>query len=172
MQKYQIDALSLPDLDCASGLSCSKAGQRYPLDSAIGCRNTYPLDSDLSGGQRYPAFKQPGPDWLCHVGNFLQPITSTTQIWVVTFCSKINNGAVKCELFSQAAENPDNFHLGWKKSSVVFFPYIFVLITKDHEQVYNLTFISQSMFHQVKCQLSLTTGNMIKNKKLLNIYIL
>ena len=123
----------------------------YPLDSAIGCHNTYPLDSDLSGGQRYPAFEQPGPDWLCHVGNFLQPITSTTQIWVVTFCSKINNGAVKCELFSQAAENPDNFHLGWKKSSVVFFPYIFVLITKDHEQVYHLTFISQSMFHQVKC---------------------
>ena len=22
----------------------------YPLDSAIGCPNTYPLDSDLSGG--------------------------------------------------------------------------------------------------------------------------
>jgi len=24
--------------------------------------NTYPLDSDLSGGQRYPAFEQLGPD--------------------------------------------------------------------------------------------------------------
>ena len=23
-------------------------------------------------------------DWLCHVGNLLQPIRSTTQIWVVT----------------------------------------------------------------------------------------
>ena len=23
--------------------------------------NTYPLDSDLSGGYRYPAFEQPGP---------------------------------------------------------------------------------------------------------------
>ena len=24
--------------------------------------NTYPLDSDLSGGLRYPAFEQPGPE--------------------------------------------------------------------------------------------------------------
>ena len=31
------------------GPSCSKAGYRYPLDSAIGCCNAYPLDSDLSG---------------------------------------------------------------------------------------------------------------------------
>ena len=33
----------------------------YPLDSAIGFPNTYPLDSDLSGGYRYPAFEQQGP---------------------------------------------------------------------------------------------------------------
>ena len=33
----------------------------YPLDTAIGFPNNYPLDSDLSGGQRYPAFEQPGP---------------------------------------------------------------------------------------------------------------
>ena len=29
-----------------------------PLDAAIGFPNTYPLDSDLSGGQRYPTFEQ------------------------------------------------------------------------------------------------------------------
>ena len=34
----------------------------YPADSVIDFRNTYQLDSDLSGGQRYPTFEQPGPD--------------------------------------------------------------------------------------------------------------
>ena len=35
----------------------------YPTDNAIiiVSHNTYPLDSDLSGGERYPAFEQPGP---------------------------------------------------------------------------------------------------------------
>ena len=30
----------------------------YPEDSAIGFSNTYPLDSDLSGGLRCPAFEE------------------------------------------------------------------------------------------------------------------
>ena len=30
------------------------------MDSAIGFPNTYPLDSDLSSGQRHPTFRQPG----------------------------------------------------------------------------------------------------------------
>ena len=30
----------------------------YPVDNTIGFPNTYPLDSDLSGGLRYPAFEQ------------------------------------------------------------------------------------------------------------------
>ena len=33
----------------------------YPLDSAIGFPDIYPLDSDLSGGYRYPAFAHLGP---------------------------------------------------------------------------------------------------------------
>ena len=33
----------------------------YPVDGAIGFPNTYPLDSDLSGRQRYPTFEQSGP---------------------------------------------------------------------------------------------------------------
>ena len=33
----------------------------YPADNVIVFHNTYPLDSDLSSGQRYPAFEQPGP---------------------------------------------------------------------------------------------------------------
>ena len=32
------------------------------MDSVIDFRNTYPLDSDLSGGYRYPTFEQPGPE--------------------------------------------------------------------------------------------------------------
>ena len=33
----------------------------YPADSVVCLVNTYPLDCDLAGGERYPAFKQPGP---------------------------------------------------------------------------------------------------------------
>jgi len=32
----------------------------YPADSAVCIVHTYPLESDLSGGQRYPAFEQLG----------------------------------------------------------------------------------------------------------------
>ena len=33
----------------------------YPVDSVVCFVNTYPLDSDLSGGYRYLPFEQPGP---------------------------------------------------------------------------------------------------------------
>ena len=33
----------------------------YAVDSAIGFRNSYPLDSVLSGGKRDPTFEQLGP---------------------------------------------------------------------------------------------------------------
>jgi len=36
----------------------------YPPDNSIGFASVYPLDSDLSGGQRYPSFEQLGPDVL------------------------------------------------------------------------------------------------------------
>ena len=42
----------------------------HPADSMVCFVNTYPLYSDLSGGLRYPAFEQPGPDdfkFLTHV---------------------------------------------------------------------------------------------------------
>ena len=34
----------------------------YPVDNAIVFPNTYPLDGDLSGGQRSPTFEQPRPE--------------------------------------------------------------------------------------------------------------
>ena len=39
----------------------------YLADSVVCFVNTYPLDSDLSDGQRYPPFEQLGPDeyFLC-----------------------------------------------------------------------------------------------------------
>jgi len=33
----------------------------YPVDIAVGFPNTYPLDSDLFDGSRYPPFEQLGP---------------------------------------------------------------------------------------------------------------
>ena len=33
----------------------------YPADKYQGKQLRYPLDSDFSGGQRYPTFEQPGP---------------------------------------------------------------------------------------------------------------
>ena len=51
-----------------SGLSCSKAGLRYPPDKSLSIELVlgrpialYPVDSVLSSGQRYPPFKQLGP---------------------------------------------------------------------------------------------------------------
>ena len=39
----------------------------YPLDNMVCFVDTYPLDNDLSGGQRYPAFEQPGPWPKCRL---------------------------------------------------------------------------------------------------------
>jgi len=36
----------------------------YPADSVIDFPTTYAMDSDLSGGLRYPTFEQPGPGWM------------------------------------------------------------------------------------------------------------
>ena len=55
-------------------------------------------------------------DWSCHMGNLIQPIKSTTQIWVVTchqygisafvsqtsFGGQTNGSIAKSQLFSQA----------------------------------------------------------------------
>ena len=55
-------------------------------------------------------------DWSCHVGNLIQPMRSTTQIWIVTrhqyrisvlvsqtsFGGKTSGGVAKCRLFSRA----------------------------------------------------------------------
>ena len=52
----------LEDKTSAPGPGCSKGGEHYPVDNTIGFRTSSPLDSDLSGGWRYPIFEQQGPD--------------------------------------------------------------------------------------------------------------
>ena len=56
-------------------------------------------------------------DWLCYMGNLIEPTRSTTQIWVVTrhqygisvlvsqtsFDGETNGSVVKCQLFSHAS---------------------------------------------------------------------
>ena len=63
-------------------------------------------------------------NWSCHVGNLLQPIRSTTQIWEVTshqygvfalvpqtsFRGKTNSGVAECRLFSWAAFKSNHHH--------------------------------------------------------------
>ena len=44
---------------------------RYPMDKCWQSKPHYPLDSDLSIGQRYPHFEQPGPDgMICFVNTY------------------------------------------------------------------------------------------------------
>ena len=59
-------------------------------------------------------------DWSCRVGNLIQPIRSTTQIWVVTrhqygisalvsqtsFGGETSGSVAKCRLFSEASKVP------------------------------------------------------------------
>ena len=65
--------------------------------------------------RRYPDLGS-ASDWSCRVGNLIQPIRRTTQIWVVTrhqygisalvsqtsFGGETSDSVAKCRLFSQA----------------------------------------------------------------------
>ena len=62
-------------------------------------------------------------DWSCRVGNLIQPIRSTTQIWVVmrhqngisalvsqtSFGGETSSSVAKCRLFSQAKRSIKTF---------------------------------------------------------------
>ena len=49
-----------------TGPGCLKAWLRYTRDNVIGFPKTYPLDSDLSGGELYPLFEQSAPSILLY----------------------------------------------------------------------------------------------------------
>ena len=58
------------------------------LEKSLNLVNTFGGAKHSGSGQecKYLPFSDLGSasDWSCHVGNLLQPIRSTTQIWVVT----------------------------------------------------------------------------------------
>ena len=72
-------------------------------------------------------------NWSCHVGNLLQPIRSTTQIWEVTrhqygvfalvpqtwFRGKTNSGVAECRRFSWAAFKSNHHHSELTNRNVV-----------------------------------------------------
>ena len=64
----------------------------YPADSVIDFCNTYPLDIDLSGGERYPTFEQPGP------------VARFSRVPII-------NGPVKLSLFTRKIEVSIVLHL-------------------------------------------------------------
>ena len=65
-------------------------------------------------------------DWSCSVENLIQPIRSTTQLWVVmchqygifalasqmAFCRETTGGVAKCQLFSQTTPLETRRELG------------------------------------------------------------
>ena len=83
-------------------------------------------------------------DWSCRVGNLIQPIRSTTQIWVVTrhqygisalvsqksFGLETSGGVAKCRLFSQADKNSSK-QLLWTKNWVKLPIYVSKLTVDD-----------------------------------------
>ena len=84
-------------------------------------------------------------DWLCRVGNLLQPIRSITQIWVVTryqygisalvsqtsFRGETSGGDAKCPLLSQAMDGPIIFYL---KLWISFEVYVLLIIGRYDAQ--------------------------------------
>ena len=76
-------------------------------------------------------------DWLCHVGNLIQPIRSTTQIWAATrhqygisalvsqtsFGLKTSGSFAKCRLFSEATKSVSIYP---RSASVAWQPKVFL----------------------------------------------
>ena len=84
-------------------------------------------------------------DWSCRVGNLIQPIRSTTQIWVVTrhqygisalvsqtsFGGETRGSVAKCWLFSQAKAFPESTELLIFSHTVIMAGYLTVTAQLD-----------------------------------------
>ena len=66
----------------------------YPVDKCEQNKPRYPLNSDLSGGLRYPAFEQPGLD----IENYLSNLISTKNM-----NSSLFSGLLFCYEFIQTS---------------------------------------------------------------------
>ena len=62
---------------------------QYTVDNTIGFVNTYPLDSDLSGGSRYPPFEQPRWD-LCYrfIVNIQVSLSEGTLVYFASYLAR------------------------------------------------------------------------------------
>ena len=90
----------------------NKSNARCSVSSVI---QTASLRNSILMTRHYPDLGN-AFDWSCRVGNLLQPIRRTIQIWVVTrhqygisalvsqtsFCRETSGGVARCRLFSQA----------------------------------------------------------------------
>ena len=101
-------------------------------------------------------------EWSCRVGNLIQPIRSTTQIWVVTrhqygisalvsqtlFGGETSGSVAKCWLFSQAkfltadqswpwytVSGPEQEFRRWFADEIKFRPYGYSLYTLSEDRV-------------------------------------
>ena len=83
-------------------------------------------------------------DWSCRVGNLIQPIWSTTQIWVVTrhqdrisalvsqtsFGGETSGGVAKCRMFSQVTFFPVCLVCFSAYSTYSTFMYLFIILKR------------------------------------------
>ena len=94
------------------------------MDSAIGFPNTYPLDSDLSSGQRYPTFEQPGPADVKQRKHSL-----LSKIWAFEHSSLESNltlhSLVPNEAYWLAVFFPDS---GWDRGVLEVFKKVHLLL--------------------------------------------
>ena len=85
-----------------------EGGQRYPLDnhflsdSTIRFPNTYPLESDFSGGQSYPSFEQPGPEIVL----FLSASRIYDKFNISTRGKKIYQGSCSLSFLLHSGRSP------------------------------------------------------------------
>ena len=111
--------------------------------------------------RRYPDLGS-ASDWSCPMGNLIQPIRSTTQIWVMTrhqygisalvsqtsFGRETSGSVAKCWLFSQAnfltadqswpwytASGPEQEFRRWFADEIKFRPYEYSLYALSEDRV-------------------------------------
>ena len=100
----------------ARHLDCKNSWHLAMLPLRNKCRNSILMT------HHYPDLGS-ASDWSCHLVNLIQPITSTTQIWVVTrhqygisaLISQTPFSITKCRLFAQATHHP---HISFCASGV------------------------------------------------------
>ena len=87
----------------------------YPMDRCQGNQLRYPLDRFLSGGQRYPAFEQPGPDFQHSPPNYSPSKPITPPITAISTQLAFSSSNTSFMIFgTQSTQSyPAHFNLDW-----------------------------------------------------------